>query len=199
MTAQPHLTAPRVARSIPHIDQPGLVQMLTFRLDDALVGWEPPTRATQDFDPDAAKLWFRRFDALLDEGRGECLMAQEGVAAIMRECLLRGHGTRYDLFAWVVMPNHVHALVLPYPGVLLSKIVQTWKGYGAHAINQHLGRTGKLWQRDYYDRYMRSDRHFRASIEYIEMNPVKAGLVGAPHEYRWSSAWEGGDKSPGGA
>jgi len=195
MSAHPDLqsTSPRVSYAIPHINQPGLVQMLTFRLDDALIGWEPPARATREFDPEASKLWFRRFDELLDEGRGACVLRQAEVASIMRDCLKRDHGTRYDLFAWVVMPNHVHALVLPSPTIQISKIVQSWKGYSAYAINQHLGRQGKLWQRDYYDRYMRNVRHFRAAIEYIEMNPVKAGLVAAPQQYRWSSAWDGGD------
>lgn len=84
------------------------------------------------------------------------------------------------------MPNHVHVLVkLAHESPSLSSIVHSWKSYTAKQINQQLGRTGPLWMRDYFDRYIRDDAHLHACVEYIRQNPVKAGLVHKAEEWPW--------------
>lgn len=92
------------------------------------------------------------------------------------------------------MPNHVHALVEQFGGQRLDKIAQSWKSYTATEINRALGRSGPLWQREYFDRFMRDGEQLAATIAYIEANPVAAKLVGTPEEWRWSSAhWRNAD------
>jgi REP element-mobilizing transposase RayT len=58
----------------------------------------------------------------------------------------------------------------------MSTIVHSWKSFTAQECNKVLGRTGRFWQREPFDRYIRNERHFRNALTYIENNPVKAGL-----------------------
>ena len=86
------------------------------------------------------------------------------------------------------MPNHVHILIEVLEGKVLMSIVKTWRSYTAHKFNKMLGRNGKVWMKDYFDRYIRDDTHFRDVVAYIDNNPVNAGLVKEPCEWKWSSA-----------
>ena len=69
-----------------------------------------------------------------------------------------------------------------------AQLIKDWKGFTARRINRVLGRRGKLWQDDYWDRYIRDEAHYRKVVRYIEANPVKAGLVKTPEEWPFSSA-----------
>ena len=94
---------------------------------------------------------------------------------------------RYQLHAYVVMPNHVHILLDPY--VPLAKISGPLKGVAACDINARLGRTGKpLWQDESFDHWIRNSAEFERIRHYIEWNPVRAGLVARPEDWKWSSA-----------
>jgi putative DNA methylase len=84
------------------------------------------------------------------------------------------------------MPNHVHVLVEPLMPYSLAKIVQAWKSFTAHEINRKVDRNGKLWQDEYWDRFMRNGEHYRSSINYIVENPVKAGLVEHASDWPWT-------------
>lgn len=106
----------------------------------------------------------------------------------MQETLLRFDGERYLLMAWVVMPNHVHVLAQFDKQYPLSGVLHSWKSYVAHQANQMLGRSGSFWQKEYFDRFIRNDNHYRNAVMYIENNPVKAGLVNSPEEWLFSSA-----------
>lgn len=70
----------------------------------------------------------------------------------------------------------------------MSALLKAWKGSSARAINQIIGRTGALWQREFWDRHMRDEQHCAKAKHYIEWNPVKAGLVREPHKWGYSSA-----------
>jgi len=107
--------------------------------------------------------------------------------------------------AWVVMPNHVHVLIRVYEGATLGKIVQSWKSYTGRQIAElglgvpRAGATGRsVWMRDYWDRFIRDEKHFNAAVEYIHGNPVKAGLVKNPEDWPWSSGPSWGSAFPGG-
>ena len=108
-------------------------------------------------------------------------------AAAVEEVLLHFDGQRYRLAAWVVMPNHVHVLVELWT-MPIGPLLKAWKGASAHAVNLVLGSSGTLWQREYWDRYIRDEAHFRKARHYIESNPVKAGLSRAAAEWPFSSA-----------
>ena len=154
----------------------------------------------------------RRIQDLLDAGWGSCVLRRPECAGIVQASLQFGDGTRYRLLAWVVMPNHVHVLIRQL-GFPLARIVQSWKCHTARRINLSLGSpsctrqqdaaepitTAALWQRDYWDRYIRDERHFLMARHYIEQNPVKAGLVREARDWRWGSAgWGARERKPGG-
>jgi putative DNA methylase len=89
------------------------------------------------------------------------------------------------------MPNHVHALLVTEHMQPLSRIVHSWKSYSANGVNKLLSRSGRLWRREYYDHFVRDVDEYVAVVDYIENNPVSAGLVQIASDWRWSSAWSG--------
>jgi hypothetical protein len=86
------------------------------------------------------------------------------------------------------LPNHVHVLLTVLPGKPLGTIVSSWKRFTAREANREIGRAGAFWQDDYWDRFIRNDEHFAATESYIDLNPVKAGLVAEAHLWPWGSA-----------
>jgi REP element-mobilizing transposase RayT len=106
----------------------------------------------------------------------------------VQDALLHFDGERYQLLAWCLMPNHVHVVIEMLDAHSLSDIVRSWKTFTARLANVSLGRSGPFWHADYFDRYMRDEQHFSQTVEYVENNPVKAGLVQTPADWTWSSA-----------
>jgi len=104
------------------------------------------------------------------------LLANHQYAEIVEDVILKGHGRVGELLSWCVMPNHVHALVQPHDDVDLSTIVKIWKGCSAREINRLRGSHGAIWQRDYFDRIVRSTEELIQSLQYILQNPDVAGL-----------------------
>jgi putative transposase len=170
---------------LPHRDEPGLIQAVTFHLADSL-----PLRLLQEgHQPDESEGARRaRVQALLDQGYGRCLLGEERAAAIVENTLLHYDGTRYALLAWVIMPNHVHVIVETLSTTPLARVLQNWKGYAARQVNLLLGTSGTVWHREYYDRYIRDETHLENAVLYVHNNPVKAGLVDTPAEWRYGSA-----------
>ena len=117
-----------------------------------------------------------RFHELLDAGHGECVLAKADLAAILVSKLTAGDEHSYHLDAWVIMPNHFHALVEPATGSDLGNIVQRWKGGSAREINLARQSSGKLWHREAFDHIVRSEAQVNHFRRYIAMNPSKAGL-----------------------
>lgn len=131
----------------------------------------------------------RRIDKYLDQGYGEALLKLPNVATMVQDSLLKFDEIRYDLFAWVVMPNHLHALMTRFEDFELQNIFHSFKSYTAHEANKMLLREGQFWFEDYFDRYIRNEEHFRGTVQYIENNPVKARLCKEPGDWPFSSAW----------
>jgi len=92
------------------------------------------------------------------------------------------------LLAWVIMPNHVHLVVRPYPGITLSQILKGWKGFSAREANRILQRQGKFWQAESYDHLIRDDADLHRCCHYTALNPVNARLCPQPEDWPWSSA-----------
>ncbi len=114
-----------------------------------------------------------QLDSYLDAGHGSCLLRESG--QIVADTLRHLDGRQYALHAWCVMPNHVHAMFYVDRGLDVPEIMQAWKSTSAHAI-----RRGVIWQREYFDRIVRSSREFERERDYIRGNPAKAGLVNWP-------------------
>jgi len=129
-------------------------------------------------------------DRLLDQTRaGPFYLRQPELANMVVEAIHYGSTVfgHYTLHAFVIMPNHVHILITPH--VELAKLTHSIKRFTAREANRILGLTGKrFWQDESYDRLVRDHSEFQRIQRYIENNPVRAGLVATPEEYRWSSA-----------
>jgi putative DNA methylase len=172
---------------LPHFDHPGMTQSITFRLWDAL-----PAQVVESLaeEPESQKsaAWHLRIESYLKAGYGACHLRDPRVGRLVEDALLFFDGQRYRMLAWVVMPNHVHTLIETREGYPLSGILHSWKSYTANKANELLNRTGRFWFPEYFDRYIRDERHLVAAIRYIHANPVKAGLVERPEDWPWSSA-----------
>ena len=80
-------------------------------------------------------------------------------------------GSRYELYACVVMDDHVHALVKPREDYRLQKLVHSWKSFTAHKLRRDSSR--RLWQEEYFDRIVRDAKEFLDKAQYILNNPLK--------------------------
>lgn len=118
-------------------------------------------------------------------------MRRPECAAVVQETLIRFNEERYRLLEWCVMPNHVHVLIRLGEGQAFETVVRSWKNFTARRINTMVGRAGRLWAPDFFDRMIRDEAHLAKARRYVWMNPVKAGLCETPGQWRWSSAWEG--------
>jgi putative transposase len=98
---------------------------------------------------------------------------------------------RFEVHAFVLMPEHVHLLLTPAPGVTLERSIQFIKGGYSHALGAELDRKREVWQRGFTEHRIRDAADFDAHREYIYANPVKRGLVISASEYRYCSAFPG--------
>jgi putative DNA methylase len=129
-------------------------------------------------------------DTYLDAGHGECFLREPDIAELVAGALRHFDGQRYELRAWVVMPNHVHGVVWPMPSHTLSEILHSWKSFTASQANRRLNRIGQdFWQTESYDHLVRDDEDLHRCCHYTTMNPVDAGLCERPEAWRWSSAY----------
>ncbi len=94
---------------------------------------------------------------------------------------------RASVLAYVVMPDHIHALLRPEAGAPIGKIVAFIKHVSMKAIKRD-GHAGRVWEERFYDRVMRTEDELRNAIAYIHANPVRAGLCPDEREWRWSTA-----------
>ena len=114
---------------------------------------------------------------------------------VMMECILHWNKRHYDLFVACVMPDHVHILFQPTVKELdkeekpvfysLTEILHTIKSFTAHEINKLDGRSGPVWEKESFDRYMRSDTDLQEKFQYIIKNPWKSEVVQPDKNYQW--------------
>jgi REP element-mobilizing transposase RayT len=204
-TAPSHLIAGFHSRDhLPHLKKKGASYFVTFRLAGTL-----PANVLQKFKQEREQIlqqalvakrpltwheqeelfhWYsHRVDAWLDAGHGECFLRQPQIANLVADALKFFDGQRYDLRAWVIMPNHVHAVVHPRPPETLTHLLHSWKSFTSKAANKILGRTGSFWQSESYDHLIRDDDDHARCVAYIINNPVNARLCKQPTDWPWSS------------
>jgi REP element-mobilizing transposase RayT len=185
-TPRTHKSKDEILRkTAPSLDVVGQALFVTFRLHNSL----PPNRVFIPANLTSGKA-FVAMDRLLDHAvSGPKHLAIPEIAALVVASLLDGERRfqRYELHSYVVMPNHVHLLVTPK--VDATVWLRTLKGFTAHEANRMLGLTGQpFWQSESYDHLVRSDEEFGRIRRYTENNPVRAGLVASPEQFKWSSA-----------
>ena len=170
---------------LPHCDRRDRPQFITYRLADAL-----PQKVLERLHQQkkAGEDITSHLQEKLDAGYGACWLKRDKFAEVIVENLHYHAPTRYRLLDWVIMPNHVHILY-DKPTVPLEKITHGWKSYTAHKLKPQtdLSDEDSFWQRGVYDRYIRDAGHLSNVTNYIYLNPVKAGLVKDPFDWKWSS------------
>lgn len=136
----------------------------------------------------------RRIEEYVDAGHGSCWLRRPDCAKLVQDSILHFDGVRHRTYAWVVMPNHLHALIQTLPGCSLASVVGSWKTFTANSIGRLVCSANeprpKVWHPEFWDRFIRDEKHFSNAVEYIHYNPVKAGLAEKPEDWRWSSAYK---------
>ena len=186
----PHGEVEKTSHRLPHWQQGEAWVFVTWRLGDSLPKakldqWNEERdfwrkRHPEPWDDKTEAEYHERFsrqiDEWLDQGSGSCVLKEPANAKIVADALRHFNEDRYELASFVVMPNHVHVLFRPLEDHALVEILKSWKGFTAREINKRIGKTGALWQDEYWDRLIRSERHFYKVAEYIRENPVMAKL-----------------------
>jgi REP element-mobilizing transposase RayT len=177
---------------LPHFDGRELPQFLSLHLFDSIPAavlerWKRELNSKKSLADRI--LLQRRIERFLDQGFGGAFMKDYGVATMIQNVLLGSDGEDYRLWAWVVMPNHIHMLATRFESCTLAETMQSLKSITSHKANKILERHGHFWMVDYFDRYIRNSKHFAATVRYIEYNPVKARLCKRPEDWPFSSAW----------
>lgn len=187
---------------LPHCDQPGLFQGITFRLHDAvplsvIAAWKEELRWIERREEAGDETWewqrrelHRRLAVYEDAGHGACHLRRAVMARLVEGALRHFDGERYVFIAWCIMPNHVHTFIRTRNGWPVGHLVQSWKRHTSREANQLLGEAGAFWALDYYDRFIRDEAHYWRALDYIHFNPVKAGLCESALDWEWSSARE---------
>jgi REP element-mobilizing transposase RayT len=165
---------------LPHFDSAETIQFVTFRLVDSL-----PRAVAESLAQLADNL--AETDHRLDSGFGACWLKDGTIAQLIENAILHFDGQRYRILGWCIMPNHVHVVVEPMSENRLGAIVQSWKSFSAKQANRVLGRSGPFWHKDYFDRFIRDEGHLARTVDYVENNPVKAGLASTVSAWPWSS------------
>ncbi|HOC42246.1 MAG TPA: transposase [Thermoanaerobaculales bacterium] len=169
---------------LPHLIKPGCTYFVTFCLQQSRCAHarnrrrpEPaaePEEVAQLSEPPPAS--------------AAPLLGLPRIARVVEFALLHFQGRRYGLHAWCVMPDHVHVLLTPFEDRPLETILHSWKSFTASEANKMLHRVGVFWQRESFDHLVRSPEAFQRFLDYIEANPVAAGLCSVASEWPFSSA-----------
>src|SRR5436190_23542472 len=148
---------------LPHFDGRDVPQFITCRLFDSVPGvviqrWIREL-ALPNSDCDRVALQ-KRIERYLDQGFGEAFLGNTQVAQLVQDDLLSYDDLSWRLSAWVIMPNHLHLLATRFESANLSEIMQSLKSLTSHKANKVLGRKGRFWMPEYFDRYIRNREHF---------------------------------------
>jgi len=196
---------------LPHVKREGAVYFVTFRLADSLpqevlLAFERERaerlrrlaesvrrgESWHDSADEIGRAFRRRVERHLDYGAGKCHLRRPDIAELVVGAMRHFHERRYRLHEWVVMPNHVHAMVWPMPNHLLSDILKSWKQFSSRRAKAVLRLAAEpFWQPEAYDHWIRDDDERGRISRYILNNPVTAKLCAHPANWRWSSAWRG--------
>jgi putative transposase len=171
--------------NLPHVRQDNVIYFLTFRLADSLpqekvaelkqnrAQWmhlNPPPH-TPEQQQEYRRIWTVRIENLMDAGYGKCVLRDPECRAMLEATMRYDDAVRYRLGEFVIMPNHVHALLHVLPNQDLSEIVKAWKSISARRIGRRLGQLGSYWMDEYFDHAVRADEALERFVSYIRQNP----------------------------
>ena len=167
--------------NLPHLDMKEHYQFITFRTKESLDNYLKKLYASNE--PKKIKQY--KMDQYLDRSPQGAFLYGSLLEKIINyyQSYDQKH---FELYAVSIMPNHIHVLLKQLED--MTTITRTLKGGSAHIINVELGRKGKVWSSDYYDKLIRDQEHFDLVYEYIKNNALKAGLADA--DKRFYGAYE---------
>jgi REP element-mobilizing transposase RayT len=182
-------TESRWRSQLPHWEVRGAWHFVTIRchgsLPDAALerirGIHDNLQNIESQSPEFAQLqrqYFLTTEKYLDIGNGFAPFRDAGIGEIAVGAIRKIETEGWQLGDGVIMPNHVHLLMrkVSDAGLPLRQALERLKGRSARLINKALKRTGRFWQEDWFDRWMRDEAEHQRTIQYIRNNPVKAGL-----------------------
>ena len=111
----------------------------------------------------------------------------EAFVNLMKEAKIR---YAIKIFAYCVMPNHFHIVVMPHQSEDLSKWMQWLLTSHVRRFHMHYGTSGHIWQGRYKSFLIQKDSHLLTVLKYVESNPLRAGLVNSANNWLWSSHGE---------
>jgi REP element-mobilizing transposase RayT len=170
---------------LPHIRQENVIYFVTFRLADSLpqeriaelrderdrwLAVHPPPHSDEEAR-EYRSIWTVRIENLMDAGYGGCVLRDATCRGFLEATMRHDDGRKYELGEFVIMPNHVHALVHALTGNALSDVIKAWKSISARCINKQLGRRGSLWRDEYFDHAVRQTQSLDKFVRYIRENP----------------------------
>lgn len=201
-------------RHLPHWDRPGAFYFVTACLQGAVTGEDLAQLRTvrrclaearaQGESPQVEQLRLlyaqalRAADERWDQTPRVRWLEDPARAREVRESLHLFAGVRYHLLEYVVMPSHLHWVFQPTDEYEASfrddqhtpreMILHSLKSYTGRVCNRLLGHSGQFWQQESYDHWVRDEGELYNVLQYVQNNPVRAGLAGTPEEWEFSSA-----------
>ncbi|WP_025563997.1 transposase [Psychromonas sp. SP041] len=160
-----------------HIDQKNTVQFVTFRTHESVTYYLK--KHNKQIIESTAKQQ-HQLDQFLDTSRAGAILNNETIPLLI-SLFKSKDKLDYNLFAVSIMPNHVHLLFQQIQP--LSLIMQNIKGGSAFVINKYKTESGKLWEKSYYDKAIRTEKQFQITYQYIKNNAYKAELKDAKKRF----------------
>ena len=201
----PHAEVRVYRRNLPHWRQDGCTYFCTFRQADSIPKriiekWEYERQtwltANGVFGPLSDPQWLAKYETIpfrrrilferrqerqvlieLDKCHGSCLLRTEFALTLIPGAMTFFHGERLWTGDFVIMPNHVHTLLQPFPGWELEHILQSIKSYTSTRMTKQGLKAGRLWQKENYDRIVRDRKELARIRRYVASNPEKAKLA----------------------
>jgi putative transposase len=193
-------------RNLPHWEVRGATYFLTFRLAGSLPHqiatlWQEERTRLMEMRCDLtshserqhrSRALHAKFDEQLDtSSSGAHFLNDPRVAKVVSDSLQFFDGDRYELFAYCIMPNHVHVLWRPLTKPdgtrwRLDELCKSIKGFSGRSANALLGRSGEFWQREYYDHLIRDRDELAWYFDYTRNNPVTAGFCSTSEGWPWT-------------
>jgi REP element-mobilizing transposase RayT len=198
----------KTRRQLPHWEQEGVCGFVSFRLADSLpesvladhelrksvwlrargISDVVPLSMRPDLLERDERRSFYRFAShlyhrALDKGHGSCCLRDPVLRDVVQELFMNRHLVDYVLYAYVIMPNHVHALIQPLPGKSMIRSLRAIRRMSAREINRLNDTKGDFWQSEGFDHLVRSAHYFHRYRQYIRLNPARARLNSS--EYSW--------------
>jgi REP element-mobilizing transposase RayT len=156
--------------NLPHISQESHYQFITFRTKDSTDDFVKSLLANYNIKSKETQY---KIDKYLDSSLKGAYLNDE-IIDLAKDYILKIEKNLCEVISFIIMPNHIHILLIQKTD--LTKIIQYLKGGLAYIINKKLNKKGSLWQKTYFDKIIRDEKHFGITYEYIKNNAIKAGL-----------------------